>query len=242
MSEQKNKKQNTASLIATIVVTVLAIAAVVAMIFVMNGGNGGNSSAPQSEIFRPTAEFEQECEYQAHDLVKGSYDVIRLFVTQGLPHKDEPYGNAPEDGIYTVDTELSGDYKTLSDIEKKVLSVYTSEAADTILNDIDGKGLSVYKNRKVLVDNDSSAENAPRYKEETVLGISADFKADAAREKLWESCSLAVFPKSETICEITIYLGGAGETSDLSSVDADNILRTEMIKTDAGWRLTKFVY
>ena len=115
MSEQKNKKQNTASLVATIVVAVLAIAAVVAMIFVMNGGEK-KQEISVSEDFRPTAEFEQECEYQAHDLVKGGFDVIRLFVTQGLPHKDEPYGNAPEDGIYTVDTEKSGEYKTLSDI------------------------------------------------------------------------------------------------------------------------------
>lgn len=241
MSEQKNKKQNTASLVATIVVAVLAIAAVVAMIFVMNGG-GKKQEISVSEDFRPTAEFEQECEYQAHDLVKGGFDVIRLFVTQGLPHKDEPYGNAPEDGVYTVDTEKSGEYKELSDIEKKVKSVYTDEAAAKIMTDIDGKGFSVYKNRKILVDNDSSDENAPRYKEETVLGINAQFKADAAREKLWESCSLAVLPVSETECEITIYLGGSGEASDLSSVDPSKILRTEMIKTDAGWRLTKFVY
>ena len=242
MSEQKNKKQNTASLIATIVVAALAIAAVLAMIFVMNGQSGKKPEISVSEPFRPTAEFERECEYQAHDLVKGSYDIIRLFVTQGLPHKDEPYGNAPEDGIYTVDTEKSGDYKTLSDIENKVKSVYTDETAAKILTDIDGKGFSVYKNRIILVDNDSSAENAPRYKEETVLGINAEFKADTSREKLWESCSLAVLPKSETECEITIYLGGAGETSDLSAVDESKVLRTKMMKTNAGWRLTEFVY
>lgn len=241
MSEKKNKKQNNASLIATIIVTVLAIAAVLAMIFVMNGG-GKKPEISVSEPFRPTAEFEQECEYQAHDLVKEGYDIIKLFVTQGLPHTDEPYGNAPEDGIYTVDTAKSGEYKTLADIEKKVKSVYTDEEAAKILTDIDGKGFSVYKNRIILVDNDSSAENAPRYKEETVLGINAEFKADAEREILWESCSLAVLPKSETECEITIYLGGAGETSDLSSADPNKVLRTEMIKTDAGWRLTKFIY
>ena len=82
----------------------------------------------------------------------------------------------------------------------------------------------------------------PHYKEAVVLGINANFKADTTREKLWESCALAVLPTSETGCDITIYLDGAGDSSDISSVSEDKILRTKMVKTDAGWRLTEFVY
>lgn len=236
MSENKNKKQNNAALISTIVVAVLALAAVIALIIIL--GNKPAESKPTSsdEIFRPTAEFEQECEYTAHDLVKESYEIIRLFVTEGLPHLDEPYGNAPEDGIYTVNTEKSRGYKSYEDIENKVKSVYTNEAAEKVMK------LDVYKKRTILVDNPSAEENAPRYKETTVLGISADFKADKTRGKLWESCALAVLPTSETECDITIYLDGTGDSSDISSVSEDKILRTKMIKTDAGWRLTEFVY
>ena len=222
MSEN-NTKQSKVPLIATIVVTVLALAAVVALILILNKP-AENSPAPSDEVFRPTAEFEQECSYEAHDLVKESYEIIRLFVTQGLPHLDEPYGNAPEDGIYTVDTEKSRGYKTFEDIENKVKSVYTNEAAEKVMK------LDVYKKRKSL------------YNDDVVLGIKADFKADASREKLWENCALAVLPTSETECDITIYLDGTGDSSDISAVSEDKILRTKMIKTDAGWRLTEFVY
>lgn len=236
MSEKNTKKQNTAPLIATIVVAVLALAAVIALILILNNNSGEKPASSSSEVFRPTAKFEQECEYAAHDLVKDSYEIIRLFVTQGLPHLDEPYGNAPEDGIYTVNTEKSRGYASYEDIEKKVKSVYTDEEAEKVMK------LDVYKKRTILVDNPSAEENAPRYIEKTVLGISANFKADETREKLWESCALAVLPTSETECDITIYLDGTGDSSDISAVSEDKILRTKMVKTDAGWRLTEFVY
>ena len=231
MSE-KNTNQSKVPLISTIVVAVLAVAAVVALILILNKP-AENKPAPSSEVFRPTAELEQECEYAAHDLVKESYEIIRLFVTEGLPHLDEPYGNAPEDKIFTVNTEKSRGYKSYEDIENKVKSVYTSEAAEKVMK------LDVYKKRTILVDNPSAEENAPRYIEKTVLGINADFKADETRGKLWENCALSVLPTSETECEITIYLG---DSSDISAVPEDKILRTKMTKIDAGWRLTEFVY
>lgn len=242
MSEKNTKKQSAAPLIATIVVAALALAAVVVLIIILNGKPAESNPSSSDEIFLPTAEFEQECSYEAHDLVKDSYEIIRLFVTQGLPHLDEPYGNAPEDGIYTVNTEKSRGYETYEGIENKVKSIYTDEAAEKILHDIDGKGFEVYKKRTILVDNLSPDENAPRYKETTVLGINADFVADTTREKLWESCALAVLPTSENECNITIYLGGTGDSSDISEVSEDKILRTKMVKTDVGWRLTEFVY
>ena len=224
MSEKNKKKQDNAALIATIVVAALALAAVIALILILNNKSGEKPTSSGNEVFQPTAEFEQECEYAAHDLVKGSYEIIRLFITQGLPHLDEPYGNAPEDGIYTVDTEKSRGYKTFEDIENKVKSVYTDEAAEKVMK------LDVYKKRKSL------------YNDDIVLGIKADFKADASREKLWENCALAVLPTSETECDITIYLDVTSESFDTSDVSEDKILRTKMKKTDAGWRLTEFVY
>lgn len=242
MSEN-NKKQNFAPLISTIVVAVLAAAAVIALIFILNG-NSEDKDPNVPESFRPTAEFEQECKSAAHELVSGNYEIIRLFLTQGLPHLDEPYGNAPEDGIFTVDTERSGSYKTLADIENKVKSIYTDEAADKILHDLDGNGFEVYKERKILVDDASAGENAPHYKEATVLGINANFKPNMSIEKLWQSCSLAVLPTSETECEITIYLDGAEPSSGSSQASSANgrVLQTKMTKSDAGWRLTEFVY
>ena len=224
MSEKNKKKQDNAALIATIVVAALALAAVIALIVILSNKSSEKPVSSSNEVFRPTAEFEQECSYEAHDLVKESYEIIRLFITQGLPHLDEPYGNAPEDGIYTVDTEKSRGYSSYEDIEKKVKSVYTDEAAEKVMK------LDVYKKRKSL------------YNDDVVLGIKADFKADTTREKLWENCALAVLPTSETECDITIYLDVSGDSFDTSDVSEDKILRTKMIKTDAGWRLTEFVY
>ena len=229
MSE-KNTKQSKVPLISTIVVAVLALAAVVALILILGSKPAESNSSSSDEVFRPTAEFEQECEYAAHDLVKDSYEIIRLFITQGLPHLDEPYGNAPEDGIYTVNTEKSRGYSSYEDIEKKVKSVYTDAAAEKVLHDIDGKGFEVYKKRK-----------SP-YNDDVVLGINANFAADAAREKLWENCALTVLPTSETECDITIYLDVTSESFDTSDASEDKILCTKMVKTDAGWRLTEFVY
>ena len=224
MSEKNKKKQDNAALIATIVVAALALAAVIALIVILSNKSSEKPVSSSNEVFRPTAEFEQECSYEAHDLVKESYEIIRLFITQGLPHLDEPYGNAPEDGIYTVDTEKSRGYSSYEDIDKKVKSVYTDEAAEKVMK------LDVYKKRK-----------SP-FSDDIVLGINADFKADATREKLWENCALAVLPTSETECDITIYLDVSGDSFDTSDVSEDKILRTKMIKTDAGWRLTEFVY
>ena len=48
-------------------------------------------------------------------------------MTEGLYHEDEPYGNLPEDGYYTVN---STDYNSLEQIEELVRSVYAEDAAE----------------------------------------------------------------------------------------------------------------
>ena len=247
MSENHSKNNTqTGPLIATIVVAVLAIAAVVALIITMNNNSSSSGEGVSSVVtdvgFQPTQELVDECTYAAHDLVADSYSIIRLFVSEGLPHYDEPYGNEPEDGLYTVN---STEYKTLEDIESLVKRVYTNSEAERIMN------MGVYKERKVLVDivYDDTAESAdtataeaerPLYKEETVLGISADFKADSEYNKGWSACSIAVLPKSETECELTIYLGGM--SADDAEADPDSVLETAMIKIDGEWKLAAFVY
>lgn len=262
MSENKPKKNSsTATLVATIVVAIAAIALAVVAVVTLTGNNRRPSVSGSSGVdinFRPTDELVEECQYAAHDLIKNNYQIIRLFVTEGLPHYDEPYGNAPEDGIYTVN---STDYTSLSQIEELVNSVFVSSEAERILTNIDGNGLAVYKNREILADvtdDDTASEESsdasestdaesseetvsrPHYATETVLGISADFKPDAGYSKDWSSCSIAVLPVSENECLLTIYLGGYDENAE--STDSDKVLETQMVKVDGSWKLSVFVY
>lgn len=80
--------------------------------------------------FKPSAEFVNECGANAQALMDDNYKVVRMFVSEGLPHLDEPYGNAPEDGLYTVSSD---EYKTYAELETFIKSVYTAEEAERIL-------------------------------------------------------------------------------------------------------------
>lgn len=261
MSENKSKKSSsTAPLVATIVVALAAIALAVVAVVTLTKGKGNEVVLPDGSVvstdFHPSDELVEECQYAAHDLVKSNYQIIRLFVTEGLPHYDEPYGNAPEDGIYTVN---STDYTSLSQIEELVKSVFVNSEAERILTNIDGNGLAVYKNREILADapaddtadesaettensdaSDESTVSRPHYVTETVLGISADFKPDTAYSKDWSSCSIAVIPISENECQLTIYLGGYDSSAE--STDPNTVLETQMVKVDGEWKLSVFVY
>lgn len=253
MSKQKTSM---APVISTIIVAVLAIVVTVIAVLMITGNrnnsgtDSGGASQPgagNSEPFRPTQELVDECTYAAHDLVADSYRVVRLFITDGLPHFDEPYGNKPEDGIYTVD---SREYTSLEQIREFVSSVYTEEAAERVLTDIDGNGLAVYQNREILVTVEetyegtgeaSTAESGPKYKTETVLGISADFVPATDYTKDWSSCRIAIVPVSETECSLTVYLDGL-DPDTATEADKDSILNMSMVKLGEEWRLTEFVY
>lgn len=250
-SNNSGKKSNTAPLIATLIVVIAAIAAVITLIVISGNIGEQESSAPPSSsatVFRPTQEFIEECSIESNELLQNSYRIIRLFITEGLPHYDEPYGNEPEDGIYTVDSK---EYTSLEQIEQFVKSVYVSSEAERILHNLDGNGFEVYKNREVFKDivytDEASAgesgesSDRPAYTKQTVLGINAEFKPDTSYEKSWESSRLEFVPISENECKLTIFLG-ADESTDLSAVDPASVLETSMVKQDGKWRLTKFVY
>lgn len=230
MSEEYMKNKSKAPLVATIIVAVLAVAAVLALFYVLNLPE--ETDKPSSSVengFTITKEFLQECEYAAHDLIADNFEVMRLYIFEGLSTMSEPYGNEPEDGLYTVYTEDNSKYTTLEDIEALVNSVYTDGAAEKIMHNIDGNGLEVYKNRKDL------------YIESEVLGMSAAFKPDASRRELWANCKFLVSPTSETNCDLKVYLNVVEDSVDLSNYDESLIVELEMVKTVNGWRLAEFV-
>lgn len=250
MSKQKT---SLAPLISTIIVAVLAIAVVIVALMLITGDNGTSSdggAAPDtsvSESFRPTQELVDECTYAAHDLVADNYRIVRLFVTEGLAYEPEPYGNLPEDGLYTVS---SNEYKTLEQIQDLVNSVFIEEEAVRVLGNIDGKGLAVYQDREKLVKVEDTADATAeatkesagvQYTTEYVLGISADFAPDESYTKDWSSCRIAIIPRSETLCDLTVYLDGLDENT-ATEADSDSILKMTMVKVEQDWRLEKFVY
>lgn len=250
MSKQKT---SLAPLISTIIVAVLAIAVVIVALLLITGDNGASSAgsgtpdASVTESFKPTQELVDECTYAAHDLVADNYRIVRLFVTEGLEYEPEPYGNLPEDGLYTVS---SNEYKTLQQIEELVNSVFVEEEAVRVLDNIDGKGLAVYQNREKLVKAENTADTTAeateesasvQYKTEYVLGISADFAPDKSYTKDWSSCRIAIIPRSETLCDLTVYLNGLDENT-ATEADSDSVLKMTMVKVEQDWRLEKFVY
>ena len=257
MSKQKT---SLAPIISTIVVAALALAVAVFAIVLITGedapseGNtsvGGDTSV--SAPFAPTQELVDECTYAAHDLVAANYKVVRLFVTEGLDHLDEPYGNLPEDGYYTAD---SAAYRSFEDISSLLHSVYTSDEAERILTNVDGNGLQVYKDREKLVKIEetyegtaettaepeaSTEDGSVQYKTEYVLGISADFVPAQDYTKDWSSVRIAVTPISENECSLKVYLDGVSPDTATED-DADSVLAITMIRTENGWRLTSFAY
>ncbi len=247
MSEKKYKENKSIiPLVSTIIIAIIAIALAIVAIITLRRDNPGENppSQPSVDNFVPTDALIEECTYAAHDLVRDNFSVIRLYITEGLAHYDEPYGNLPEDGIYTVN---STEYSSLEQIENMLKSIYVNSEAERVLTNIDGNGRAVYVNREILVDavysdEAESGESRPLYTTETVLGIIADFTPDTSYTKDWSTCNIAVLPKSETECELTIYLGGLTPDSEIDETNKDSVLETAMRKIDGEWRLAQFVY
>lgn len=214
--------------IATALVGVAAIAAVIFLVVVNMGGNNdpdssGGLSSNAVIMFRPSEELVDECNDNAHDLVANNYEILRLFLLEGVPHEDEPYGNEPEDGYYTA---KSSRFPTMESMETFVKSTFVADEAERILHDFDGNGLAVYVAREGY---------------DGALGIKADFQPDTSYNKPWESSRIQFVPLSETECSLKVFLG-ADEDTDLSAVPEEHILETSMIKGADGWRLTELVY
>ncbi len=238
MSENNQNKSNPIAIIVTAAVVLAAVAAFIVMLVTSsNRTPNEDQTLPDGTVvdFKPTQELIDECGEQAQKLVSSNYTIMRLFVTEGLPHLDEPYGNPPEDGMYTVN---SADYKTYDEIEALVKSCFTEKEATRILTQMPADPASstsasliaVYKPRDAYV-------NGIEYK----LGINEKFKPATAYNKPWGSISIKIVPSSETECYITAYLG-AEKDVDLSSVEASNVLTTQMIKENGEWRLSQLIY
>lgn len=227
-----DKKNSIAPLIITIATVAVAAAAVVILLIVMGGNkepDEGGSSAPSEIVFSATSEQYAECESAASALVSANYEVIRLFVTEGLPIK-KVYGNPvePIDGAYVIDSDKYTEY---SQIEALVKSIYTDEAAEKILNETEVTFGDTTKKVRVYAEHNVHGD--------VFLGMSTDFVFDYKYDTDWSNCYIMAEPKGSNLCDLTIYVNGA--TSETASEHPGSVLKTTMTRTESGWRLNKFL-
>ncbi len=165
----KEKRPQTSSkaggVVATILVAAAAIAAIIVLVIINKKSETESKTLPDGTTvsYDATTELYDECGEEARRLMADNYKMIRLFITEGLPHLDEPYGNRPDDGFYTVDSE---DYKTYEQLESFVKSVYTEQEAERILTKMPSDPAVTYGGVKRDEDtsvNTSEKETPPEY-------------------------------------------------------------------------------
>ncbi len=225
----KGKYSESEILHAVILIAAAVISVIVfVVVLILTGGGFGKPSdnkpaesesttsattEPKKEQgFVPDEDLSNEMMDAASKLIENNYYVICLYYIQGLPHKDEPYGNTPEDGYYTVNSD---EYTSIEQLEKLVDSTYVSEAANKIKTDSLGYG-AIYKTRSG-----------------GALGIHANFTPYPYTIS-WESPRFVPHPVSETQCDLTLTVH---EQSDKSEV----VLKGSMVKTADGWRLKNVI-
>lgn len=257
----KKQKESLVPLISTLIVAVLAIGMAIAAMLILKGDKTPDtpSSTPSSDtsVSAPSFELagEQKVTFETEiipNLVDGNRRVISMFVTDGLAYEPEPYGNDPEDELYTV---ADPQFTTLEQIEEFVRSIYTEDETRRIMTNIDGRGLAVYQNRKKLVKveetyegtAESTAESdddggSVHYKEEYVLGISMNFKGDDSYNMNWLDLNYSYDFVTETECNVTLYFNGYDPSAGASAASPEDVLQLKMVKIGDEWRLTALVY
>ena len=227
-SENKTGK---APLIATIVVAAVAAAAVVILLVFMNNKapDEGSPSAPSEIVFSATPELLNECENAASALVSANYEVIRLFVTEGLPVKTV-YGKIidPIDGAYVIESDRYTEY---SQIEALVKSIYTDETAEKILKETEVSFGGVTRKLQIYADHNVYGD--------VFFGLNEQFIIDWKYDTDWSDCYIVTEPKNRDSCELTIYVNGF--TAENASDHPESVLKAMMIRTDNGWRLSEFL-
>lgn len=171
------------------------------------------STTTEPQGYVPEEELGEEMKDAATELIFANYKVLSLYYTKGLDHKDEPYGNAPEDGYFTV---KSDEYTSLGQLEELVDKTFVPEQAEATKTNSLGYG-AVYKER-------NGGE----------LGIIENF-TPMSYNISWDNPDFKISPVSDTECIISITLHDRDT--------GDEVVRTgEMVKTSDGWRLKTILF
>lgn len=222
----KGKHSESTPLYATFLsVGAVAAIAVFAVVMSMNadkmpapstGSSTTTTTAITQEVpsgYSPDEELSVEMKDSAIELLASNYEVLKLYFTTGLSHKDEPYGNAPEDGYYTVKDDK---YNSLSQLEELVDSTFVPEQAQAI--------------------KENSLSYGPIYKERDggELGIIENF-TPMAYDVSWDNPKFTIDPVSDEECIINVTLHNRSDNAEVN-------IKGEMTKTEDGWRLKTILY
>ncbi len=200
------------------------VAAIAAFIIVMNVAPASEkvdktpettttTTAAQPVGFEVDDALAEEMKDAAQELVANNYEILSLYYIHGMDHKEEPYGNTPEDGYYTVDSD---EYTSLAQLEELVDSTFLSDQARTVKSNPLSYG-PIYKERN----------NGD-------LGIIANF-TPMDYDISWENPQFSIEPQSETDCVINITLHNRTSGDEVK-------LAGEMTKTEEGWRLKTILF
>lgn len=201
------------------------LAAIIVFIIVFNATGGGNSTQKPAStttsvttpsdpnVYNPDEDTANEMKDAATKLLSDNYTVLRLFYTKGMSHKDEPYGNVPEDGYYTVDNE---EYTSLDQLFEIVDRTYTKQQADVVKTNSLGYG-AIYKMR-----------------EDGTLGIIMNF-TPMEYNRSWDNPVFTISPISEKECSIEITIHEKETNEEVK-------LTTTMIKDSDSWKLKAVVF
>lgn len=204
-----------------------AVAAIAAFAVVMNiaspdtedKGNDApavsttTTAATEPEGYIADNSVAEEMKDAAQVLVANNYEILSLYYIHGLNHKDEPYGNAPEDGYYTVD---DSEYTSLEQLESLVDSTYLPQQAETVKTNPLSYG-PIYMTRN----------NGD-------LGIIANF-TPMEYDISWENPQFSIDPVSDEDCVINITVHNRTSGEEVA-------LKGEMTKTEDGWRLKTILF
>ncbi len=215
MATKKKKKNgiNAASLIITLAAVILAVVAIIFLIKTTGSDEetGTTSTEPNSTEFQATQELVDATQQAAYDLLPKNYKVFQ-YLTRGMTHEDEPYGNLPEDGFYTC---VSDEFNNFEDFSNYIKEIYTEKTAEKLLTDPFGNG-------PVYGVDDTGA-----------LGLSSEFVPSEEEGLSWADVHFLCTPVSETECNVKVTL------KDASGSDVDK--EVKLVSENGQWKLTELV-
>lgn len=208
---------------ATVITVIVALLAACAVFFLIwTAGNQNQQEQQIQQEYVPTEEVANEMKLAAPELLKGNYEVLKLFYTKGISYEKEPYGNLPEDGFYTCADET---YKTYADMEAFVKSVYVENEAQRILT----------SSRAAF----QPKIDGPVYGDDNgVLGISQNFIDENGfiaidYDYSWSNPTFTIDPKSDNECALVIVI----KDKDGHEVTCNGL----MLKVNGEWRLNELI-
>lgn len=209
---KKKKNANIPSIVITAVAVLLAAAAIIFLIYTVK-----TREQPQQPVETTTPapqipqELIDEAQQAAYELLPKNYKVYQ-YLTMGMSHEEEPYGNLPEDGYYTC---VNSDFASFGEFSDYVKSIFTEKSADKLLTDPFGFG-PIYG-----VDDKGG------------LGLSPNFEKAEQSGLSWADVQFVCTVENEVKCTIEITLKDADNKDVKKEVG--------MILENGEWRLTDMV-